>query len=163
MSAQNPVKPPSWINGESSLAVFRDWLMGGGNPNEIISGKPLFLWLLENEGVDSILEAWEAGANVNARDAHGQGWLHRVCMVGAPTWLALEGFRRLDHTWWQPDHDGHTPLHIPVFDERLSQAMIGRWWAEQKPWKILQTPFDPRQSQLPQARIWKEWAPTLRP
>ncbi len=163
MSFQSPVKPPVWLNGESSLASFRDWLMSGGNPNESFDGRPLFLWLLENEWHEAVVEAWEAGAEVNARDGMGQGWLHRASTLSAPTWLALEGFRRLDHTWWYPDHNGHTPFHIPVFDKRLSQAMIVRWWTEQRSWKILQTPFDPCQSQLPQARAWASWIPIIRP
>lgn len=163
MSFRKPVNPPPWITSEPSLPVFRDWLMNGGNPNDKIEGKPLFLWLAENEWNDSVMEAWEAGADVNARDHHGQGWLHRAFAVGAPTWLTLEGFRRLNHTWWHPDHDGHTPFHVPVFDQRLSEAMIVRWWTEQRPWSMLTTPFDPSLSQLPQARRWRGWAPLLRP
>lgn len=84
--------------------------MEGGNPNELFDGVPIPLWLLENEWQDAIIESWDAGSNADERDFEGRGWLHRAIMLQVPSWLAMEGFRRLDKTWWHPDKQGYTPF-----------------------------------------------------
>lgn len=163
MPIQKPVNPPSLPDGPQSRAAFREWLMEGGEVEIRPEGLPLVLWLLERGHLDAIEEAWAAGAPVDARDGHGRNWLHRAIVLEAPTWLAMEGFRRMGPGWWQPDDAGMTPLHLPVANQRLAQAMIARWWAEHRPWRILKHPFDPCAAGLPQSRAWQGWADVLRP
>lgn len=163
MRPENPVNPPTRDADEGAIPAFRAWLMEGHDPNGTIDGQPVCAWLLEHGWDDAVGEAWEAGANPNTKDPDHQGWLHWAIAHGAPTWLALEGLRRLGPGWWQADRSGHTPFHRPVHDPRLAQALIVRWWTEQRRWTDLALPFDPMESTLPQAASWRAWRGILRP
>ena len=163
MSFENAVNPPLPLDHGNPLASFRSWLMEGHDPNALLEGKPVCLWLIEQEWFEAVGEAWAAGTNPNSRDEQGRGWAHWAISHQLPSWLALEGLRRLDETWWQADHYGHTPFHLPVFDQHLAQAMVVRWWTEQRSWSLLQRPFDPMLSPLPQASAWSTWKGIVRP
>lgn len=163
MSFENHVNPQNPEKKGSALASFRIWLMDGNDPNTTLEGKPVWAWLVENEWFEAVGEAWAAGANPNTRDETGRGWAHWAISHQVPSWLALEGLRRLNETWWEPDNFGHTPFHLPVYDQRLAQAMVVRWWTEQRRWKLLERPFDPMASQLPQAAAWATWKGIVRP
>ncbi len=155
----NPLNPQL---SQNSLVAFREWLMQGNDPNSEMEGEPLWAWLVEHEWFDALDEAWSAGTNPNTRDSMGRGWLHHAISQQVPSWVAQDGFRRLDGTWWWPDELGRTPFHLPIYDEALAQALIVRWWAEQRPWAALNQPFDPMASQLPQAEKWQQWKDGLR-
>lgn len=137
--------------------------MEGHDPNALLEGQPVCAWLLEKGWLEAVGEAWAAGANPNTRDSIGRGWLHWAISHQVPSWLALEGLRRQDHTWWEADLFGETPFHLPIFDRLLSEAMIVRWWTEQRPWSLLHRPFDPLLSTLPQAPRWAAWKGLVRP
>jgi hypothetical protein len=162
MDTKKSVKPFSLQTGEKSLALFREWLMDGNDPNSFVDGDPLWVWLVENEWYEALDEAWQAGANPNTRDSMGRGWLHYAISHQLPVWVALEGFRQLDGGWWRADDLGRTPFHLPIYDEALAQAMVVRWWSEERSWDLLSHPFDPAQSSLPQAAHWKRWQRSLR-
>lgn len=163
MRFENPVKPPSLAHGDDALPVFRQWLMDGHDPDGAVEGQPLWAWLLDQGWFAAVDEALQAGANPNRRDRQGEGWLHRVIHTQAPSWLAIGGLRGLDAQWWRTNDMGMTPFHLPVFDDRLAQAMIARWRAEQRPWATLAHPFDPMEATLPQTPLWRAWRGLVRP
>lgn len=163
MDTKKSVKPLNTENSGNPLPVFREWLMEGNDPNTEMEGEPLWAWLLQHGWFDALDEAWQAGTNPNTKDSMGRGWLHYAITEGIPTWVAQDGFRRLDATWWHPDELGRTPFHLPIFDEALANSLMVRWWSEEQPWQLLVTPFDPMGSTLPQAAQWSRWKPALRP
>ena len=155
MPLQIPVNPSDATTSAPARGVFRDWLMEGHEPSGLIDGQPVALWLLERGAYDALGEAWAAGADPDALDPWGRNWLHRSIALQVPSWVALDGLRRLGRGWWAADTEGHTPFHLPVYDPRLAQAMLDRWWAEGRRWNDLTRPFDPRTAALPQSAAWR--------
>lgn len=162
MDTKKAVKPLEPHFGENPLPFFREWLMEGNDPNSLMEGEPIWLWLLRHEWFDAMDEAWQAGTNPNTRDSLGRGWLHHAITEQVPTWVAQDGLRRLDASWWLPDEWGRTPFHLPIYDQALAQAMVVRWWAEGRSWEVLTHPFDPAHTELPQAAHWEQWKAALR-
>lgn len=149
-------------NGTSLSLRFRQWLMAGGDVDAYIEKKPLAIWLIENNWGDIMDEAVECGVNPNQRDADGNSWIHQAIHFSTPFSTTSNVFRKMDKNWWKPNKLGLTPLHLPIYDQKLSETIINRWWTEQRSWKILQTPFDPLNSGLPQERRWKSWESNLK-
>lgn len=137
--------------------------MEGNHPNSAIDDEPVWAWLIRRQWFDAMDEAWQAGADPNILDQQQRNWLHVAILEQVPTWVALEGLRRMGDAWWKPDEPGLTPFHYPIFDSRLAQTMIVRWWSEQRRWAELRHPFDPLVATLPQTLLWRSWKPLLRP
>lgn len=158
MQTKKSVKPEDILTWEKP--DLRQWLMEGGEFDSRVEDgldTPLLLWFLKNQAFELAQELLSAGADVHAQDNQGRHWLHHAILAEAPLILVLQGFRKMDARWWQADEAGHTPLHLPIHDTRVAQALITRWWAERRAWHALTQPFDPLQAQLPQTAAWQAW------
>ena len=97
MPFEKAVNPPLPLDHGNPLASFRSWLMEGHDPNALLEGKPICLWLIEHEWFEAVGEAWAAGANPNTRDDQGRGWTHwsisTSCRPGC-RWRDFEGWTR---------------------------------------------------------------------
>lgn len=154
---------PFFPTGQDPRTAVRQWLMEGMNPNAQADGGPLWAYVMGLGHWSAVDELLAAGADVQARDDKGQGWLHWAVSSQAPTWLALAGLRQLGSNWWWADHVGITPFHLDVQDARLAEAMVVRWWSEGRPWSLLAQPHDPVTTQSPAGKTWRAWQPLLRP
>lgn len=130
----------------------------------IFYGKtPFGMWILENAWGEIIEEALELGMNPNQLNFKKQNLIHRAIELSTDFNITLKILRKMDHNWWKPDKNGLTPLHLPIHCHQTSHMIITKWWTENLSWKLLKEPFDPMDSNLPQAKYWNEWKSILRP
>lgn len=148
-----------------SRAAVREWLVDGGSPSAVnAQGDPAWAVTLAHAPADAVDELINAGADLNARTRNGQGWLLRCLDAGAEPWLVLAGFRRLDRTWWEPDHEGRSPFFDARQTAAVAQAMGTRWWTEGRSWTVLardgQTPAAHAQEAHREdlMRVWRLWS-----
>jgi hypothetical protein len=142
---------------------IRQWLMAGGDVNAPGAwGLPVWAQALMAGHPEAVDELVEAGANLNARDRSGNGWLHWGIGAGLAPEILILGLQQLDHTWWQPNRTGHTPFHLAPMALPVANALGARYWSERRSWSKLTQPRDPEEAAqqagaLRLARAWAHW------
>lgn len=106
-------------------------------------GLPLWAQALMAGHPEVVEELIAAGADLNARDRSGNGWLHWGIGAGLAPETLLLGLNRLDRTWWQPNRLGLTPFHLAPMSLTVAHALGARYWSERRPWSRLGEPLTP--------------------
>ena len=157
MFKTNYVNPKIEKKHDSFELSFRNWILEGGNPAGMLDNIPVSIWLLENNWFEALESAWENGANPNARNNNHRQWLSCAILKDIPfNYIAL-AFLKMDASWWHPDNLGYTPFHYPIYNPKTVNLLLQRWIAEGHSWEKLLHPFDPMNSNLPQANQLNKW------
>lgn len=137
--------------------------MHGGDVNaQGPEGRPIWADALLAGHPEAVDELLESGVDVNVRDPEGNGWLHWSIGAGLSEETVLAGLRLQDRTWWHPNHQGDTPLHLFPISTELAQGLGARVWSDRISWRELAQGRDPEHVALTfgaekLARIWAEW------